>query len=639
MTTKPIKCIQINLNCCKAAQALLHQTASEKTADIFISEYKKKEGPNWYVDTTGKAAIVNVQKTRLDSEGLGEAGFRWVSANGIRMYSCYWSPNSTLQEYKDFVSRLEASIKSQSSEIHLTGDFNAKHVNWGCPQNDKRGEILAELIDATGLVICNRGNASTFKKGTIIDLTIASPRTAHGTSKWKVLDEVSLSDHFYLTFSIETGRQTIETPRVPKIDIQRLTTTLDPGKYHQFIEGMDAERKAMSLTETIQSCRRPPHSGKNPRKSVHWWNPEINILRRTANHLRRIHQRKRKRQGPAASATEEAQAKTAKRELVLAIKKAKESSWRDLCDQVQKDPWGLPYKLIMGKLTRHPPIPELNTPGRLQFIINGLFPQHPTRNANIPLWTTPNDHPTHGIDRVELTMAARSLRVNTSPGPDGIPNEVLKVIVALNPDLLIDVYNTCLCSGVFPEIWKKARLVLLRKGDKPLDDPSSYRPLCLLDCLGKLFEKIIDNRLRLFLDTTKGLHERQFGFRKGRSTIDALEVLGKTVKNSRKKVGILTLDIRNAFNSAPWNAILKAVRDMEVPAYLQQIISSYLQNRVLCFESGGIEERMPVVCGVPQGSVLGPTLWNILYDGLLRTQLPSGVEYLAFADDAQWSET
>jgi 5-carboxymethyl-2-hydroxymuconate isomerase len=139
------------------------------------------------------------------------------------MYSCYWSPNSTLQEYKDFVSRLEASIKSQPSEVLLTGDFNAKHANWGCPQNDKRGEILAELIDATGLVICNRGNASTFNKGTIIDLTIATPRTAQRLSKWKVLDEVSLSDHFYLTFSIEAGRQTIETPRVPKIAIQRLT--------------------------------------------------------------------------------------------------------------------------------------------------------------------------------------------------------------------------------------------------------------------------------------------------------------------------------------------------------------------------------------------------------------------------------
>jgi hypothetical protein len=82
------------------------------------------------------------------------------------------------------------------------------------------------------------------------------------------------------------------------------------------------------------------------------WNPEINTLCRTANHLRRVFQRKKKRQGPVANAAEETQGKEAKRQLVLAIKKAKESSWKDLCHQVQKDPLGLPYKLIMVKLTR-----------------------------------------------------------------------------------------------------------------------------------------------------------------------------------------------------------------------------------------------------------------------------------------------
>lgn len=58
-----------------------------------------------------------------------------------------------------------------------------------------------------------------------------------------------------------------------------------------------------------------------------------------------------------------------------------------------------------------------------------------------------------------------------------------------------------------------------------------------------------------------------------------------------------------------------------------------LENRSLIFESGGVEEKITVTCGVLQGSVLGPTLWNVLYNGLLRTLLPPGVEYLAFTDD------
>ena len=88
----------------------------------------------------------------------------------------------------------------------------------------------------------------------------------------------------------------------------------------------------------------------------------------------------------------------------------------------------------------------------------------------------------------ELKRAGGRLKENTAPGIDGLPNEVLKEVIGAYPEILLEVFNSCLREGRFIADWKKQRLVLLRKGNKPLGDASSYRPISLLDTMGKLME-------------------------------------------------------------------------------------------------------------------------------------------------------
>lgn len=568
-----------------------------------------------------------------------------MMVDGIKLYSCYCSPNKTHNEYMDFLARLELSISSTHSEVLLTGDFNAHHTDWGSRVCNKRGEALSDLINARGLTICNTGQKPTFqnKNGcSIIDLTIASPMLAAQITNWEVLDTISLSDHNYIMFKIgaliPNTPQNTHTWNSRNVNEKKLAAALAARKLDMDVSGLHADECARNLTTKIQEtcrCITPALLSGSRRKSVYWWSLEISELRKKANHLRRVHQRKMRRTGPAECENKREEAKEAKLTLVKAIKKAKDAKWKDLCDQVELDPWGMPYKLVMDRPTRPPPIPGLDTPGRMDMIVHELFPQHPKRSPERWPLSCSRDAVEAAIGIDELVRAASSLRKNTAPGPDGITNDVLQLFARCQPEIFLEAYNRCLTEGCFPTIWKTARLVLLRKGDKPLDVASSYRPLCILNYPGKLLEKILDNRLRKFLEDTENLSQTQFGFRKSRSTTNAVNARRHIVETSRpkKKTGVLTLDIKNAFNSAPWEAILDTMQDMNIPMYMCRIIGSYLDNRRIQIHTRGKIKEEVLSSGVPQGSVLGPTLWNILYDGLLRKHLPAGVSFLAFAED------
>lgn len=164
--------------------------------------------------------------------------------------------------------------------------------------------------------------------------------------------------------------------------------------------------------------------------------------------------------------------------------------------------------------------------------------------------------------------------------------------------------------------------------------------MCLIDVLGKLLEQLVLKRLKIEIDKGEGLSENQFGFREGRSTINAVqkvidiaEEARRGSRRTRKICAVVLLDVRNAFNSASWQGILDVLKEREVAPYVQRIIRSYLENRRIIMEAEGRVEEREVHSGVPQGSVLGPTLWNLLYDGVLRLRLPKGVNLVGFADD------
>ncbi|XP_060867251.1 uncharacterized protein LOC132951423 [Metopolophium dirhodum] len=404
--------LQINLNCCKAAQALALQQAAESNVDLLIvSEPCPTKVDAWYYDAHGKAAIACLRGLPVDIVGPTEPGFTWIQAGTLRIYSCYWSPRSdpNLAQYSAFLSNLEHSIRSHSGDSLICGDFNAHHSAWGSCSNNKKGDALMDLIQSLGLIICNTGTTPTFQRASgssVIDITLASPRVASRISNWSVLDTVTLSDHSYIQFTLLSAPiKPVNATYSRRLHAPALASFLSTGQLLHFSNSTDVDEMAINLNSALYAvCGLPLADNKGKRRSVHWWSPSLSALRKTANHLRRVFQRKRRRLGAAACTDEELAAKSAKLALVKAIRNAKDQAWRQLCDDVERDPWGKPYKIVMGRMNVRTPIPGLNLPGRLPAIIQHLFPSHQINHLNTfcPSLSTP----ARKIDLEELKSAS-----------------------------------------------------------------------------------------------------------------------------------------------------------------------------------------------------------------------------------------
>jgi len=164
------------------------------------------EADGWFPDSHYRSSIVVRGNIPINQTGPQESGFRWTEVPGLRVYSCYWSPNCSIAEYEDFILRLERSVRTSALPCVVAGDFNAKSRLWGSPTEDKRGAILADLMSALDLHACNSGVSPTFVRGqseSHIDVTLVSNTIRGKVVDWKVLENESLSLHKYISFDIQ----------------------------------------------------------------------------------------------------------------------------------------------------------------------------------------------------------------------------------------------------------------------------------------------------------------------------------------------------------------------------------------------------------------------------------------------------
>jgi hypothetical protein len=238
-------------------------------------------------------------------------------------------------------------------------------------------------------------------------------------------------------------------------------------------------------------------------------------------------------------------------------------------------------------------------------------------------------------DTDEIYSLIFKLKSDSSVGRDNISAVILKRFNTILVPPITYIFNLALRSGKFPKKLKLAEVhPVYKSGNR--DCVNNYRPISILPTLSKILEKIMNSRLIHYLEYYKLLSHSQFGFRTKRSTNDAVQFLTNyivTNLDNNDKVIVIFLDLAKAFDTVPAPLLLSKIEKLGVRDKQLELFTDYLSDRYQRVKIGEYySDDLPIGYGVPQGSVLGPTLFLTYINGLCDLELTNG-KIVAFADD------
>ncbi|KAL4136298.1 hypothetical protein QTP88_007846 [Uroleucon formosanum] len=263
---------------------------------------------------------------------------------------------------------------------------------------------------------------------------------------------------------------------------------------------------------------------------------------------------------------------------------------------------------------------------------NILDPDHSNHIESSLSQTLPMSLPTKHTSPSEIQYIIKNLANNKSPGHDLITNRIIKRLPKRAIIHLSHIFNSIMRLSYFPPSWKKSIIILIHKPGKPPELPSSYRPISLLPFLAKILEKILLKRINQIISEKKTIPNTQFGFRTNHSALHQVhrivDNIASTLEN-KHYCNALFLDVAEAFDRVWHKGLLYKIRFLPAPLFLT--IESFLSRRSfqVRFEDE-LSTIHPINAGVPQGSILAPTLYNLFTSDIPHS---NNTTLATFADD------
>ena len=211
---------------------------------------------------------------------------------------------------------------------------------------------------------------------------------------------------------------------------------------------------------------------------------------------------------------------------------------------------------------------------------------------------------------------------DTATGPDEIHYQMLKHLPPKSLKTLLAIFNDIWETGKFPESWELATIIPIPKPGKDHAEPTNYRPIALTSCICKTLERMINTRFVWYLEFNNLISPVQSGFRSERSTNDNLVRLETFIRDAfvkKEHVVAVFFDLEKAYDTTWKYGILRDLHEFGVKGRLANFVESFLANRSIQVRVGStLSDTFGLSQGVPQGSILSTTLFNIKINSIMN---------------------
>jgi ribonuclease HI len=567
--------------------------------------------------------------------------------------------------------------------VIFLGDFNARSQLWDPNGKGENAKDLEEIIEKFGLILNNDTRVFTREQGkskSVIDLAFTTPQLGL-LETWITLEESQIpSDHKAILLEFQeiqdpqkyqktqgevTGWRLDSIPEEIEERMAREWYSRAENRPQYLSTTQDLEDEAIWIQETLVEIldSHVPRVRITP-FSKRWWNQEIKDARGIYARTRRLFSRGQY-SWENVRQTRNSYYTTIRREKRRIWQRYLEGRDQEQGQELEKgekkeDPnqvanrcWQA-LRYLRPKDPSHTPALRIKDGNQIrqistieekeQIFLAQAFPRQEERQKRDQRLdqsrNSRQQQQTYFPREEEIEKALFQQSIKRAPGISRLNAKALRLLWSWDRTRIVKLVQKCIQLGYQPKGWKTAKGIILRKPNKKdYTIPKAYRVISLLECLGKVVEKVVAEEVTSFCEKNHIFYKGQFGSRKGRGTSDALfSLVGFIEKTWRKKgvAGAIFMDVKGAFDRVSQETLIKALEDTGIDQNLVEWVSSFLSNRTAQLVIDGFTCPLrDISAGLPQGSPLSPVLFIIYLQPLLKeidSLLLDGIN-LSFVDD------